>query len=100
LSVIEGSTSKGLGVASQLGFPTINLYQTSDDCGVYMVADDDLGIGVAFVMPELTEIHFLGSVDNPPDYISCRVLQKIPPHPNGILDYFYRGLEHDSSRNS
>lgn len=96
MSIIEGDRSKGLGVASNLGFPTINLYRKSDDCGVFTVKHDDYGFGVAFVMPELTEIHFFNPVKCPSTYIVCHVLQKIPPYSNGILEYFYKGLGYES----
>jgi hypothetical protein len=81
-------------LASKLGFPTINIYTQSEDCGVFAVDHPEYGQGVAFVMPNLTEIHFLKSVEKSPEYLECKVLHKVNPPENGILDYFYKGLAH------
>lgn len=91
--VIEGKVIRCLGMASQLGFPTINIDIRSTDCGVYQVEHDEYGGGVAFVMPNLTELHFLREVDFTENHIACRVVTKIEPPENGILDYFYRGIK-------
>ena len=90
--MIRGQAQNGLGMASKLGYPTVNLYQKSDNCGVFTVNDKAHGPGIAFVMPNLTEIHFLSEVTQPVEQIECEVLNKIEPPENGILDYFYRGL--------
>ena len=50
-------------------------------------------IKMAFVMPDLIEIHFFQEVDYKDNYISCNVIEKIPSPPNGILYCFYKGLE-------
>jgi len=90
--MIKGQPQSGLGMARHLGYPTVNLYQKSDNCGVFTVNDKTHGPGIAFVMPNLTEIHFLSEVTQPVEQIECEVLNKIEPPENGILDYFYRGL--------
>lgn len=92
--MIKGQISSGLGLARQLDYPTVNLYQKSDDCGVFLVEDKEFGKGIAFVMPNLTEIHFLSKITQPIEQIECDVLNKIDPPENGILDYFYKGLKH------
>jgi len=81
-------------LASKLGFPTINLYIQSEDCGVFVVDHSEYGQGVAFVMPNLTEIHFMNPVEKSPEYLECKVLHKVDPPENGILDYFYKGLSY------
>jgi hypothetical protein len=50
------------------------------------------GRGIAFVMPHLTEVHFLSSIGEPRT-LELTVISKIDPPENGILDYFYKGLE-------
>jgi len=98
--MIKGQVSSGLGLARQLDYPTVNLYQESDDCGVFLVEDKEFGKGVAFVMPNLTEIHFFSKITQHVNQIECEVLNKINAPENGILDYFYKGLyyaEMDSS---
>ena len=92
--MIKGKRSNGLGLASELGFPTINLYVESEDCGVFIVDCSAHGLGVAFVMPNLTEIHFFEPVEDPADDIECEILYQIEAPENGILDYFYKGLEY------
>lgn len=90
---IEGQPGPGNGFARQLGYPTVNLYQESDACGVFVIDDENHGTGIAFVMPRLTEIHFLSPVHEPVTYIEAKVVGKIEPPDHGILDYFYKGLE-------
>lgn len=90
---IKGKVKSGLGLARQLGFPTVNLDIRSRDCGVYIVKEDDYGDGVAFVMPNLTEIHFLSKPETIKTHLQCKVINKIDPPDNGILDYFYKGIE-------
>lgn len=92
---IEGSPESGNGFARQLGYPTVNLYQESDNCGVFVIDDKNHGPGIAFVMPRLTEIHFLTPVQGPIDEIEAEIVDWIDPPENGILDYFYKGLECD-----
>ena len=90
--MIRGQAQNGLGMARQLGYPTVNLYQKSDNCGVFTVNDKTHGPGIAFVMPNLIEIHFLSEITHPVEHIECDVLHKIDPPENGVLDYSYRGL--------
>jgi len=92
--MIKGQVQSGLGLARQLGYPTVNLYQKSDNCGVFVIDDKNHGPGIAFVMPSLTEIHFLTPVHGPIDEIEAEIVDWIDPPENGILDYFYKGLEH------
>jgi FAD synthase len=94
---------KGNGIAKQLGFPTMNVFVESEDCGVFIVDEVDYGLGVSFVMPNLTEIHFFDDVSDQKEEIDYEVLYKIDPPEGGILDYFYKGLyyaEMDSSGDS
>ena len=97
--MIKGRVSSGLGLARQLGYPTVNLYQESDNCGVFVIDDKVQGPGIAFVMPKLTEIHFLTPITEPIEEIAAEIVDKIEPPENGILDYFYKGLAYvkDSS---
>ena len=90
--MIKARRSDGLGVARQLGYPTINLYHPSEDCGVYLVREKEYGLGAAFVMPNLTEIHFFNRVESPKDELEYEILSKLEAPENGILDYFYKGL--------
>jgi FAD synthase len=90
---IEGKPESGNGFARQLGYPTVNLYQKSDNCGVFVIDDKVQGPGIAFVMPSLTEIHFLMPLLGPVDEIEAEIVDRIDPPENGILDYFYKGLE-------
>ena len=92
--MIKAKRSDGLGLARKLDFPTINLYHKSEDCGVFIVDEQDYGLGAAFVMPNLTEIHFFEPVKAEKDDLQYRILYKIDPPENGILDYFYKGLEY------
>ena len=92
--MITAKRSDGLGIARQLGFPTINLYHPSDNCGVYLVCEKEYGLGAAFVMPNLTEIHFFNPVESPKDELEYELLSKLEAPENGILDYFYKGLEY------
>ena len=98
--MIKGQVQSGLGLARQLGYPTVNLYQESDNCGVFVIDDKVHGPGIAFVMPRLTEIHFLSKITQPIEQIECTVLSKIDPPENGILDYFYKGLACDEDSSS
>lgn len=91
--MIKGQVQSGLGLARQLGYPTVNLYQESDNCGVFAINDKTHGPGIAFVMPSLTEIHFLAPVQGPIDEIEAEIVDWIDPPEHGILDYFYKGLE-------
>jgi FAD synthase len=100
VTMIKGKRSPGLGLATYLGFPTINLYIESEDTGVFIVEHEEYGEGVAFVMPSLTEIHFFNPVENPPDEIECKILNQIDPPENGILDYFCKGLEYAKNTSS
>jgi len=95
--MIKGQVSSGLGLARELGYPTANLYQESDSgsCGVFAINDKTHGPGIAFIMPKLTEIHFLTPVQGPIDEIEAEIVDWIDPPKNGILDYFYKGLECD-----
>ena len=97
---IEGRPESGNGFARQLGYPTVNLYQESDNCGVFVIDDKNHGPGIAFVMPRLTEIHFLSKITQPIEQIESTVLNKIDPPENGILDYFYKGLACDEDSSS
>ena len=95
--MIKGKTSKGMGMARQLGFPTANLNRTAktNKCGVYTVEDKNYGKGLAFVMPSLTEIHFFNPIDEPIEEVDCKIIAKVkaPNRPyKGILDYFYLGI--------
>lgn len=89
----------GNGFARQLGYPTVNVYRESEDCGVFFVEDSVLGPGIAFVMPKLTEVHFLSPVHEPRT-LDLTVISKIDPPENGILDYFYKGLEYAKNSQS
>jgi len=95
--MVKAKRSKGLGLARKLGFPTVNLYHKSSECGVFMINERDHGKGVAFVMPNLTEIHFLDVVTEDKDVLEYEILEKVDGPENGILDYFYQGLEHDKN---
>lgn len=83
-----------MGLAGQLGFPTINLYHPSEDCGVYIVKETEYGLGVAFIMPTMTEIHFFDPVGTPKEELEYDIIMKIEAPENGMLDYFYKGLEY------
>ena len=98
--MIKAKRSDGLGLAGELGFPTINLYHASEDCGVFIVDEQDYGLGAAFIMPNLTEIHFFDEVKEQKDELTYEILYKIDPPENGILDYFYKGLACDKDSSS
>jgi FAD synthase len=98
--MIKGQVQSGLGLARQLGYPTVNLYQESYNCGVFVIDDKNHGPGIAFVMPRLTEIHFLSSVHGPILEIEAEIVDWIDPPENGILDYFYKGLACDRDSSS
>ena len=75
-------------------YPTINMVNANDyETGVFIINNNQYGKGMAFVMPDLIEIHFFQEVDYKDNYISCNVIEKIPSPPNGILYCFYKGLE-------
>ena len=97
---IEGKPESGNGFARQLGYPTVNLYQKSDNCGVFVIDDKIQGPGIAFIMPRLTEIHFLMPLLGPVTHIEAEIVDKIDPPENGILDYFYKGLACDKDSSS
>ena len=100
MSQIKGCPRSGNGFAKYLGYPTVNLYQKSYNCGVFAVRDKKHGPGIAFIMPNLTEIHFLSEVTQPVEHVECEVLNQIDPPENGILDYFYKGLEYAKNTSS
>lgn len=93
---ISGSVTKGIGLASKLGYPTINIKnELNINNGVYAVKHSVYGNGVAFVFGDKSEIHFLDTIDFKEIELSCDIIQKISP-PNrggGILDIFYKGLD-------
>lgn len=92
--VIEGQTSSGRQLARKLDYPTINVANINNyETGAFVIDNDRYGKGIAFVMPDLIEIHFLQEPDYKEDYIRCGVIEKILPSPGGILYYFYKGLE-------
>lgn len=91
--MIKGRVSRGLGLARQLGYPTVNLYQESDNCGVFVIDDKVQGPGIAFVMPSLTEIHFLMPLLGSVEEVEAEIVDRIEAPEGGILDYFYKGLE-------
>lgn len=90
--MVKAKRSDGLGLARKLGFPTVNLYHKSVDCGVFLIDEVDHGEGIAFVMPNLTEIHFFSPVTEDKDDLEYEILSKVDAPRNGILEYFYKGL--------
>tara|TARA_B100001063_G_scaffold247146_1_gene290589 strand:- start:7765 stop:8079 length:315 start_codon:yes stop_codon:yes gene_type:complete len=102
--MVKRKTDKGYGMARQLGFPTANLNVSTPTsmCGIYWIEDKNYGKGLAFVMPTLTEIHFLNQIDEEIKEVDYQITSKIeaPNRPyKGILDYFYLGLSKASMDN-
>lgn len=94
MTVIEGKTHSGIQLSRSVDYPTINAVNCNNyEPGAFIIDNEHYGKGIAFVMPDLIEIHFFQETDYRDDYIRCNVVKKILPPPNGILYYFYKGLE-------
>ena len=93
---IKAERSNGQGLAKQIGFPTINIWRTSSNCGVYIVNEKDYGLGVAFIMPKSTEIHFFKDVDSFKKELEYTIKSEVECFPDSILDFFYKGLQYEN----
>jgi|Laugresu1bdmlbsd_1035121.scaffolds.fasta_scaffold99971_2 FAD synthase len=91
---IRGTVFRGLGLASKLDFPTVNIKnENKTPSGIYLVEHKEYGKGVAFVLRRICEIHFFKRIEFEGQYLSCDLIQKInPPQTGGILDVFYNGI--------
>ena len=92
---IKAERSDGEGIGRRIGFPTINISRTSSNCGVYIVNEKDYGLGVAFIMPKLTEIHFFKDVNSFKKELEYTIKSEEEFGPDGILDFFYKGLKYE-----
>lgn len=69
---------KGGGMASKLGFPTVNFVNESEiDPGIYLVNEEKYGSGVAFISRNLGEMHFFKEIFCDKDTITYSLKEKI-----------------------
>jgi FAD synthase len=92
---MRGKVFKGIGLASKIGFPTINIInELNIESGLYLVNSSQYGNGVAFALPHICEIHFMKDLEFKDDYLECSIIQKVqPPNTNGVVDVFYNGIK-------
>ena len=96
--ILEGTVIKGLGIARQVGFPTINI--TNDrviEPNLYEVHHKEHGYGSAFVMNNSAEVHFLDEPSNVETILSCRILRGFfkenqEPETGTLLHVLYDGV--------
>ena len=92
---MRGKVFKGIGLASKIGFPTINITNEADvPSGLYLVNSPLYGDGIAFVLPHICEIHFMKDLIFKESYLECSIVQKVqPPNTDGVVDVFYNGIK-------
>ena len=95
---LEGMVVKGLGIARQIGFPTVNI---TNDNGIkpnlYSVHHEEHGYGSAFVMNGSAEVHFLNEPGDIEETLSCKILKGLfkedkEPQTGTLLHVLYDGL--------
>jgi FAD synthase len=76
LMILEGTVVKGMGIARQIGFPTVNI---TNDNGIepnlYAIHHEEHGYGSAFVMNDYAEVHFLNEPGDIEEILSCEILK-------------------------
>jgi hypothetical protein len=94
-AVVTGRRYKGYGLATQLGFPTINLKLTQTIPAGMFLADSDYGKVVMMSVGDECECHYLQWND---EIDKLKTLQffnpeKIKEYPHSIVEAFNRGAE-------
>jgi FAD synthase len=92
---IKGTVVPGTGMASKMGYPTINVSTAECRPGVYRVQHEKHGEGYAFVTePKVAEVHFVGKdiVHSDPT-LTCQVIERMDNYGNGFIQAVYRGLK-------
>jgi FAD synthase len=83
---------KGVGLASKLGFPTVNLKINNFKNGIYEVDSSKYGRGVAFITNNNTaEVHFMENCSCTEQTLLLKIIRKIDNVGNGIVSAFYKG---------
>tara|TARA_R110001592_G_scaffold278751_2_gene546066 strand:- start:176 stop:490 length:315 start_codon:yes stop_codon:yes gene_type:complete len=104
MMIIEGEVIEGMGLARQLGFPTINV--TNDlkiEPNLYLVNHKKHGKGSAIVMKNYCEIHFLDTPENVESHMQCEILDSIfneetLPSEGRVLRVLYDGIMNERKR--
>ena len=101
---IKGEVVVGLGLARQLGFPTINV--TNDlqiEPNLYLVHHAKHGRGSALVTQRFCEIHFLDTPENVESHMHCEILDSVfneesPPFEGALMRVLFDGLMNERKR--
>ena len=101
---LKGEVIKGIGLASKLGFPTINI--TNDlniEPNVYFIVHKHHGLGSAIVMKDYCEVHFMDEPQNKEEYLECKILKGIftegkEPNEGTVARLLYDGVLNERTR--
>lgn len=93
-NVIIGNRIKGIGLASKLDYPTVNIVVKNKlDCGVYTGQSNNKKIIIFMRKDNVAECHYIDydkSIDNIKEFYIYNV-KKILPEENSIIDIYNKG---------
>jgi hypothetical protein len=95
LPVIVAQVSKGVGLAKQIDFPTLNVFSEKFKTGVFR-CDTEFGPASLFILDEdgFGECHILGRTDIPAGLTELHVenITQMPIPPSGLLEIISLGI--------
>lgn len=94
-SSVHGTRIQGAGLASMLGFPTINLdLDQNVPCGIYMgnTSYGDVTLIITSTSAECHFIHYNNEIETL-DAFDIHDLQKAPSNLGGIIDIYDKGCK-------